>query len=80
VTKPQPLEIFGQRLLVGCADTGIFRIVDIGGRATNREPARAARATADAFAFATIETGGPLAVVDLNHDSNPYRRHGRQLR
>ena len=78
--NPECLNLHGQRMLVGPADTGIFRIVDVGARPENLKSAPSTRGDEDGLALATIEIDGALEVGDLNTGGDPYNRHGRKTR
>jgi len=78
--EPECLDVYGQRMLVGPADTGIFRLVDVGSEPENLKPAPSARADDDGLALATIEFDGALEVADRNAGGNPCNRHGRDIR
>ena len=76
------LELRGQRLLVGHADTGVFRIgaADSPPAATLAAPPPAhARDDDDGLAPAAIEIAAPLAIVDCERTSDP-RKRGRPWR
>ena len=74
---PQRLEVCGQRLLVGHADTGIFKI---GGPKTHSavEPAApgppSVRQGDDGLASAVIEVATPLAIMERDCGGDPRSR------
>lgn len=78
--EPECLDVYGQRMLVGPADTGIFRLVDVGGGPEDSKSTPIARAEDDGLALATIEFDGALEVADRNAGGDPCNRHGREIR
>lgn len=68
---PQRLEVCGQRLLVGHADTGIFKL---GGPQILSAVERAAPMGDDGLASAMIEVAAPLAIMERDCGGDPRNR------
>jgi hypothetical protein len=78
------LELCGNRLLGGHADTGIFRIVTNERPRATPQPAKPTRHVRreddDGLATATIEITQPLALAEQPRHADPYDRDRRTTR
>ena len=79
------VDVTGERMLKGCADTGVFRILAIEKEHLEDE-AEQRDSDADIVSeehdieFATIQCDEPLAVAGTERGEDPYNRSGRWMK
>lgn len=77
------VDVSGERMLKGCADTGVFRIVAIDEErreAQRKDEGQRPRAPDRDLEFATIRCDGPLSLAGTERGNDPYNRSGRWMK
>ena len=73
------IDVTGERILKGCADTGVFRILTIDKEQPVKETEQFQSEDRD-MEFATIRCDGPLSVAGTERGNDPYNRSGRWMK
>ena len=73
------VDVTGERMLTGCADTGVFRIVAIDKEQLEDEGPKPQTRDRD-LEFATIPCDGPLSLAGTERGNDPYNRSGRWMK